>query len=309
MPHYWMIILSAFFIDITFGYPNWLYQRIRHPVVWMGACISFLERNCNRAGKTDISRYVAGVSTMAILLAITAGLSLAIRAFGGNVAETLAIASLLACRSLYDHVYDVFDALRHQGIDNARIKVGYIVGRDVENLDESGVCRAAIESLAESFSDGVVAPLFWAVCFGLPGIACYKAINTADSMIGHKTERYLAFGWAAARLDDVANLIPARISGLLIATAALSLDSIRFMLRYAYDHASPNAGWPEAAMAGALRVQLGGENFYDGVEHASALIGEGETNLTISHLHKAIRVYTNACALLWFMLLLALIAQ
>lgn len=246
---------------------------------------------------------------MAALLALVLAVSLMIHKLGGGLADAVCIAALLAQRSLYDHVRAVYDALAAFSIGEAREKVSRIVGRDVAALDAAGIARAAIESLAESFSDGVAAPLFWAACFGLPGIAVYKAINTADSMIGHKDERYRAYGWAAARLDDAANLIPARLSGLLIVLAAgwpgaSAQGAWRCLRRDARKHASPNAGWPEAAMAGALGLRLGGPQIYDGMEHGAAFIGQGTREATRAHVRLALRLYVVACGLLWLMLLL-----
>jgi len=286
-----MTLLFAFILDAFVGYPAWLYTRIRHPVVWMGAGISLLEANFNQSRFSETVRRVLGVVTMAILLTATVAIALLIQRLG-LVVQVVAMASLLASRSLYDHVHAVLVA---DSLEEARQKVAHIVGRDVATLDEAGVCRAAIESLAESFGDGVVAPFFWAGCLGLPGIACYKLINTADSMIGHKDERYRAFGWAAARLDDVANFIPARLAGVLIALASCSRDAWKIMWRDAGKHASPNAGWPESAMAGALGLQLGGANSYDGVVHESAAMGDGTRMATNVHLGQALRLYVVAC--------------
>lgn len=299
-----MLVLCAYMLEAGFGYPHWLYAHIRHPVVWMGTCITLLERNFNHLDKQTSAQYLLGGITLLLLLAVTLAIALLIGWAGGILLEILAMASLLATRSLYDHVRDVLLALRHADIETARIKVGHIVGRNTAELDAAGINRAAIESLAESFSDGVVAPLFWAVCFGLPGIACYKAINTADSMIGHKDTRYHAFGWAAARMDDLANIIPARISGGIIALVAASRQAWRIAWRDAGKHASPNAGWPEAAMAGALGIQLGGTNMYDGVAHAAPLIGEGTPYATSAHLQQALRIYLTACVLLLALLVL-----
>ena len=288
------ILLSAVILEACFGYPQWLYARIRHPVVWMGALIAGLERNFNRP---ELNRRVYGVITMVVVVAVTWAVAYALTCLGSVIAA-LAVASLLAVRSLFDHVYDVYDALVANDLPLARASVGRIVGRDVEGLDEAGVSRAAIESLAESFCDGVVAPFLWAACLGLPGIACYKAINTADSMIGHKDERYRDFGWAAARLDDAANWIPARLSGVLIACASSSRVAWKVMWRDAGKHASPNAGWPEAAMAGALGLRLGGANSYDGVVHESPSIGEGDDCATAAHLRRALTLYVAACIML-----------
>ncbi len=304
MHHHWIILLGAFSLDALLGYPRWLYARIGHPVVWMGVSIAFLEKNFNHSRMAAPLRRVLGVAAMILLLMLTLAASWLIHQCG-MITEMLCIAALLASRSLYDHVRDIYSA---KDIETAREKLSRIVGRDVAALDAAGICRAAIESLAESFCDGVVAPLFWAACFGLPGIACYKMINTADSMIGHKDERYLAFGWAAARIDDAANLIPSRLSGIVIALVSHSQNAWRIMWRDAKKHASPNAGWPEAAMAGALKLRLGGTNMYDGVEHVGAQFGDGTPEATHTHLHQALRIYVAACAVLWLMVSLAWLA-
>lgn len=303
-------LLTAYILESAFGYPKFIYSKIKHPVVWMGAIISWLERNCNT--RPHNTKKIAGIFTVAILLAITLAVTLPIQKFGNIYIEAVLMASLLATRSLYYHVNAVYKALRQNNIETARIELAKIVGRDTENLDESEICKAAIESLAESFSDGVVAPIFWAALGGLPAIACYKAINTADSMIGHKTERNKYFGWAAARLDDVANFIPARLSTLLIIAAyPLSLWGrvrVGAMWKEAKKHASPNSGYPEAAMAYALGVCLGGKRSYDGEEYSAPLIGEDlRQETTITDLKKSLRIYVTACATLWVILLTLLI--
>ena len=293
-------LLIACVLEAAFGYPKFIYDKIRHPVVWMGKVISCLEENCNRS---HYSR-MAGIFTMTVLLAVTLGVTLPIQRFGNIYIEVILMASLLAGRSLYEHVNKVYTALGKNNMEDARLELAKIVGRDVVGLDESEICKGAIESLAESFSDGVVAPIFWAACFGLPGIACYKAINTADSMIGHKTERYKYFGWPAARLDDVANFIPARLSFLLIAFSGLIRPRIA-MIKEAKKHASPNSGYPEAAMAYTLGVCLGGQRSYDGKKYLAPLIGDGlREKITITDLQKALRIYVTACAALWLILLM-----
>lgn len=289
-----LIVLLACFLDAACGWPAWLTARIGHPVVWMGHGIAFLERKLNRPAFSFAGRRWLGGLSVLLLLAATIGISIAIARIGWWV-ELLGIGALLAQRSLYIHVRAVAQAA---SLVEARRCVAHIVGRDVAALDEAGVAGAAIESLAESFCDGVIAPLFWALLFGLPGIACYKLINTADSMIGHKDDRHRAFGWAAARADDAANWIPARLSGLLIVLASCSVNAWYTMRRDARKHASPNAGWPEAAMAGALGVRLGGARFYDGVEHIAPIIGDGLSPTNV-HLGRALRIYATACLFAW----------
>ena len=299
--HMFFTLFFACLFDAVFGYPKWLYERIRHPVVWMGALIALLEEKFNQERFSKNQRRLLGAITVKILIAVTLFIACVVAKI--RILNVIAMASLLAGRSLYEHVDDVAEAVTSKDLPAARTAVGKIVGRDVEDLDESGVCRAAIESLAESFSDGVVAPFFWAAVLGLPGIACYKMINTADSMIGHKTERYGDFGWAAAKLDDLSNWIPARLSGFLIVLAARSHAAFYIMCNDARNHSSPNAGWPEAAMAGALGVTLGGANMYDGVPHPAPTMGTGEAP-TPAHLLRAIHLYVSA----YLMLALALLA-
>jgi adenosylcobinamide-phosphate synthase len=223
----------------------------------------------------------------------------------GWALEALLVAVLLAQRSLYDHVAAVRDGLERRGLDGGREAVSHIVGRDPQSLDEYGVARAAIESLVENFSDGVVAPALFYALFGLPGIFVYKTANTLDSMIGHKTPRYLQFGWAAARLDDLLNLVPARLSGVLLAAAALAtpraqaLPALRIMLRDASKHRSPNAGWPEAAAAGALDLTLAGPRRYNGRVVNDPWLGDGRARATTADINRALRLYMTACLLQW----------
>jgi adenosylcobinamide-phosphate synthase len=202
----------------------------------------------------------------------------------------------LAQRSLFDHVNNVLTSLRAGDLAASRERVSLIVGRDTRQLDATGVSAAALESLAESFNDGIVAPAFWFLIAGLPGLFAYKVLNTADSLIGHKEERWRAFGWAAARADDVANLLPARIAGSLLVFAGMG--GLGVMFSDASKHASPNAGWPEAAMAGALRIRLGGPATYDGILHQRPVFGTGPAP-GVAELARGLRIYVVACGLLW----------
>jgi adenosylcobinamide-phosphate synthase len=217
------------------------------------------------------------------------------------VLELLLVAVLLAQKSLYDHVRDVAHALETAGLPGARAAIRHLVGRDPETLDAGGVGRAAVESLAENFSDGVVAPVFWYVVFGLPGLMAYKMINTLDSMVGHRTPRHEAFGWASARLDDAANWIPARLAGGLMVAAAATLrfadwrEAVRIVRRDARRHRSPNAGWPEAATAGALGLALSGPRSYHGRTTAEPWVGDGRTAVTVKDIRRALRLYGRAC--------------
>ncbi|MEX0968940.1 MAG: adenosylcobinamide-phosphate synthase CbiB [Paracoccaceae bacterium] len=259
MTHVEMLLL-VLLVDAVLGDPPWLWGRIGHPAVWMGRLIALCEAKCNHGagrrakGLVVVLGLVIGVTMLGALLAWIPDYGL-IEVAGG--------VALMAHRSLLEHMRDVVHALA-QGIGHARRAVAMIVGRDVSGLDESGVARAAIESGAENFSDGVIAPAFWFLIFGLPGMLVYKLVNTADSMIGHKNARYGAFGWAAARLDDVLNWVPARLTGLLICATGRPRNAFDVMMHDADLHTSPNAGWPEAAMAGSLDIALGGPRSYGG---------------------------------------------
>jgi adenosylcobinamide-phosphate synthase len=299
-------------------------MRIPHPVVWTGNAISTLERWWNRADYSFARRRLLGVVAVALVTGAaifagwgvqwiiarsaesvvwnggagavgSAGIALAV-----HLAATAVIALVgtigLAQRSLFEHVNNVLASLRAGNLLASRERVSLIVGRDTRQLDATGVSAAALESLAESFNDGIVAPTFWFLIAGLPGLFAYKVINTADSLIGHKEERWRAFGWAAARVDDVANLVPARIAGGLLVLAGLRGFGV--MMSDAAKHASPNAGWPEAAMAGALRIRLGGPATYDGVLHERPVFGTGPAP-GVAELRRGLKLYVIACGLLW----------
>ncbi|WP_245863716.1 adenosylcobinamide-phosphate synthase CbiB [Caulobacter mirabilis] len=305
MPFDPWLVLAALIVEATVGYPAWLQSRLPHPVVWIGGLIAGLERRWNDPETPERRRRELGVATVAILIVtmVVAGVlieSLPLPEIVAFAVVILAGSLGLAQRSLYDHVAAVARPLTAGSLPGAQTAVGMIVGRDTETMDEAEVATAALESLAESFNDGVVAPVFWFVVGGLPGLFAYKAVNTADSMIGHMEPRWRAFGWAAAKADDLMNWIPARIAGGLIALAAGK--GWRTMLRDARKHASPNAGWTEAAMAGGLGVQLGGPVRYDGVVSQRPVFGEGRRP-EAGDLKRGLGVYIRACGLLWLLLL------
>lgn len=296
----------AIVIDAMLGDPGWLWSRIPHPVVWAGHAIGALDAWLNRPADTARQRRLIGLVTVVVLIllvgAIGWALSALLAASGVGIAlEAFVVAVLIAQRSLYDHVADVARGLEQGGVAGGREAVAHIVGRDPNSLDEAGVVRAAIESTAENFADGVVAPALWYLIAGLPGILVYKLINTADSMIGHKTERHRDFGWAAAKIDDLVNWPAARLSGLLIAGAALmggfdGRRALQVMRRDAGSHTSPNAGWPEAAMAGALGIALAGPRRYQGrLTDDPYLNEEGDKEPSARDIRRALRVFVLAC--------------
>ena len=305
------LALTALLIEAAVGYPQALVRRIGHPVMWMGALIAWADRRWNGDGDSFATRRARGVGLVVLLVVgtMTTGVAATwlIHAAAGEPGATLLLglfaSSLLAQRSLDTHVTAVAAGLEKDGLEGGRRAVAMIVGRDPEQLDEAGVSRAAIESLAENFSDGVVAPLFWLALAGLPGILIYKAVNTADSMVGHLSDRHRAFGWAAARLDDLINLPASRLSAIWIAVAAAyvpgasSAAALQTIRRDASRHRSPNAGWPEAAVAGALGLRLAGPRVYHGQLVADAWMGEGRANLDAADIHSALRLYRLACVI------------
>lgn len=297
------VALAALLIDAALGWPAWLYARVGHPVGAFAAAIEWCERRWNDPARSERRRRVLGIVTIVLVAggagAAAWGVEQAVRqALGGWAWGALAVLAWpgLAVRSLFDHVRPVLHALRAGDLAAARGRVAMIVGRDTAQLDQAGVARAAIESLAESFCDGVVAPLFWLAVLGLPGLWAYKAINTADSLIGHREQRWRAFGWAAARIDDAANYPAARLAAVVLCLAGGG--GWRVMWRDCRRHASPNAGWPEAAMAGALGVALAGPVAYDGVVQDKAWIGAGGRVPGVADLRRALAIYVRACILL-----------
>ncbi len=303
-----MIAAIALILDYAFGYPQWLFRRIGHPVTWIGAFISFADRTYNRETGTDEQRKTSGAVMLLGIMALAAGWGWACQWLAqalpmGWLLEIILVASLLAGRSLHTHVAAVRNILRDHGTEAARREVSKIAGRDTSQLDETDVCRAAIESLSENTSDGLVAPLFWYLLAGLPGIAIYKAVNTADSMAGYKSARHLQFGWASARMDDLLNLAPSRLTALLYAGAAIfygparPLNALKVAWRDAQKHASPNAGWPEAAMAGALDIRLGGPGMRGGAPHPDPYFGKGRVELNAADISAALALYRRLCAL------------
>ncbi len=298
-----LILIIAFGIEAVLAYPAPLFRAIGHPVSWIGALIGALDAALNRPDYSDTMRRIAGVVTVVLLLGASLGAGLALEVVAcaaptlGFVLAVVVVAMLIAGGNLDQHVRAVAAGLRSEGLAGGRKSVANIVGRDPDTLDEAAICRAAIESLAENASDGVTAPALWYLIGGLPGMIAYKAINTADSMIGHLSERYRAFGWAAARLDDLVNLPASRLTGLMfIAAAALvpgasAASAWRAFRRDARLHRSPNAGWPEAAMAGALGLRLAGPRTYHGVQVEDHWMGDGSAEATVADIDRALTVY------------------
>jgi adenosylcobinamide-phosphate synthase len=302
------LALFAMLIELCIGYPERLVRVIGHPVTWIGALIGGLDRLFNR-DMTPALRRLAGILAVALALGVVGAISFVVqwqllRLPFGVVPVAVLASALIAQRSLHRYVANVASALELQDLDAGRKAVSHIVGRDTARLDRAGIARAAIESLAENFSDGIVAPVFWLVVAGLPGAALYKAINTADSMIGHRTPRYADFGWTAARLDDLVNLPASRLAALLLILASVLRDDAsagaawRAVRRDAARHRSPNAGYPEAAMAGALGLSLAGPRFYAGIRVEDAFMGDGRREAEAKDIRRALALYRCADAIL-----------
>lgn len=301
-----LLLLAALGIEGAAGYPPAILARIGHPVMWIGALIARFERAWNRPTMPNRRRRLNGIATIVLVVACVALPAWGLQAGVFRLLPTLVAlplvaltaSSLIAQRSLHDHVAAVTHALETGGLSAGRRTVAMIVGRDTGVLDEAGVARAAIESLAENFSDGIVAPAFWCGIAGLPGIAAYKAINTADSMIGHRNERYRDFGWAAAKLDDLVNLPASRLTALWLALAAGPKGcaaAFRAVVRDARHHRSPNAGWPEAAMAGALGLRLNGPKRYGDAWRDDHWMGDGRAEAGAADINRALALYRRAC--------------
>lgn len=316
------ILLSfALVLDWFIGDPKGLWDRLPHPVVGYGKMISGLEGWLNKAENSAAVTYRRGAIVIVALIVFSVLVGHAANWLLGHIGwvgwaiEILIIWVFLAQKSLLDHVLEVATGLREGGLTVGRKAVSLIVGRNPETLDESGVSRAAIESLAENFCDGIVAPAFWYLVFGLPGLLAYKMINTADSMIAHKSVRYLHFGRVAAKIDDAANWVPARLSALFIGLSgsvlfgmARGVTALKIVLRDAGLHRSPNAGWPESAMAGICNFALGGPRIYAGESVSQAFInGSGKRDLSAGDIEIALKVYTHGCFWMWAVLAALLI--
>ena len=303
------ILAFALLMDAVFGEPAWLWARIPHPAVAMGNLIAQADAGFNREdAPAEVRRrngvlFALGLAISAFALGWLIQYLLLFLPFGWLLVAGLA-STLIAQKSLHEHVAAVATGLDRAGLEGGRTAVSAIVGRDPETLNEAGVSRAAIESTAENFADGVVAPVFWFAILGLGGMLAYKAVNTADSMIGHRTARHEDFGMGSARLDDGMNWIPARLSGFLIAFGALltgrSLPgALSAMAADAYKHRSLNAGWPEAAMAGALGLALAGPRVYGGtLTDDPYLNAAGRDNATSDDIRAALTVMTASAALM-----------
>lgn len=299
------MMLVALVLDVLIGWPGWLFRRVGHPVTWLGAIVSRLDQTLNTPGPLRRTR---GAFCVLFVVSIATAPAIGVQSllpepFGWMIAGILAW-PLVAARSMYTHVRDVARPLAAHDLGGARRAVSMIVGRDPNRLDQAGIGRATVESLAENTSDGVIAPLFWGAVAGLPGIVAYKAINTMDSMIGYRTPRYEAFGKAAARLDDLVNLVPARLTGVLfVCVSRRPRQGLRIMRADAHKHRSPNAGWPEAAMAAAIEVRLSGPRVYGNEISEEPWVNEAAPDPEPKDVDHALRVYRRTIGLVALILM------
>ncbi|MBC7953705.1 MAG: cobalamin biosynthesis protein [Rhodospirillaceae bacterium] len=300
------MLFMAIAVDAVLGDMPWLFRRLPHPVVVIGRMIGRLDKRLNKPTLPEPDRKLRGVVLVGLMVTFALAVGGAIAFVSRAVPhvwllEVLVAAILIAQRGLFEHVDDVARALQHNGLEAGRYAVSRIVGRDPQSLDEHAVARAAIESLAENFADAVVAPVFWYALLGLPGLLLYKTVNTLDSMVGYRNDKYRAFGWASARLDDWLNLIPARLAGLILSFAALFATKGRpwralcTMVTDSRHHKSPNSGWPEAAMAGALDLALGGPRKYPGLVVDEKWIGAGRARAEVADIDRALHLFSAAC--------------
>ena len=301
-----ILLLIALALEAALGEARFLFRVVPHPVRLIGGLVGFLERKLNRGQRSESDRAVRGLLVVLVVAGLCLSVGVAVAWLTQNqnfgwILELVLVVVLIAQRGLYDRVRAVGLALRDEGLDEARAAVSHIVGREPGQLDAHGVARGAIESAAENFCDAVVAPVFWYVLFGFPGLLVYKAVNTMDSMIGYRTPRHRAFGMTAARLDDALNLIPARLSGLFLALAAVVVPTarpgaaVKVMLRDSGKHRSMNGGWPEGAVAGALNLALAGPRHYVGETVADSWIGDGTARATHRDIRRTLYLYIAAC--------------
>ena len=305
VPDQYQLLFVALLLDALVGELGWIFKIVPHPIAILGRLIGILEAKLNRAHRSDKTRLLSGgfvvVFISALSLMVGWGLTVFVEAHRLWVLELLIITILVAQRSLYLHVRAVAVALDKEDLAAARRAVAHVVGRDPEKLDKGGVARAAIETLAENFADAVIAPVLWYLVFGLPGLLFCKAVNTMDSMLGHRSKRYVMFGRVAARLDDAVMWIPARLSVMFLITACIvtptgkPLEAIRIVKSDAGKHPSINAGWPEAALDGALGFALGGPRYYSEGQKETAWIGAGRADLNAEDIKRSLYLFVAAC--------------
>lgn len=310
-----LVILGAMLIDIALGWPNVLFKLVGHPVTWLSKIINLLDVNLNNPSYSDNAKRLNGCIALLICIVLISIIFMTIQKILANVPFGIFITMILtwpliAINSMHKHIKDILEDFKKNKIQLIRKSVSKVVGRNTLNLNKTNLVRASIESLGENTSDGIIAPIFWGLIFGLPGIALYKTINTLDSMIGYKNNKYKDFGWASARVDDFVNLIPSRITGIFYALISKNfLFTITVMIKDGNKHVSPNAGYPEAALAGALNVSLSGPRVYNKVTRNDPWLNEKGLPPSVLDLKKALKLYENIIKLIVFLVILFLIIK
>lgn len=298
-----LVIIIAVLVDAYWGDEHFLWRKVPHPIIYVGRYIKFLDIEFNRKEFSDKSKFFNGfivifISVIGIYFLTGILENLLFDNAYGNIILGFLVSTLLSGRSLFSHVKSIYDDLMRDDIESAKFNLSKIVSRDVDRLDESSITRGSIESLSENFCDGYISPIFWFLVFGLPGLVIYKFISTADSMIGYKNDKYIKFGKCAAKIDDIMNFIPARISSLFIVLATYLLkenwkSAIQITKMDAKKSSSPNSGWPESSIAGALDIALGGNNYYENELVNSEWINENATKeIDSDHIMRALWIYT-----------------
>ena len=311
----YLIILGAILIDIIFGWPNIIYKAIGHPVTWVGKLIKFFDKKLNNISYSNNFKKMSGLVTLLICSLLVISICILIEKFlnqfsFGMFISMIIIWPLIAINSMHQHVNNILINIQVNNIKLVRKSVSKIVGRNTSKLNKTDLIRASIESLSENTSDGVIAPIFWGLLFGLPGIALYKTINTLDSMIGYKNKEYKDFGWASAKVDDLVNIIPARITGIFYAIVSNNfLFTISTMCKDGHKHVSPNAGYPESAIAGALNIKISGPRFYNNIKRNDPWLNEKGLDPSVKNLKKALMLYKRIIILIITIILLLLILK
>ena len=292
-----LILLIGMFLEIFFLWPNFLYKIIKHPIIWVGGLIKLIEDNLNKEEFSYNLKKFFGFLTLFICVFVgLAFFKILSKVFNDflfvEIFYIFIVWSLMCSRSLYVHIKEICDNLKINNLKKAKYSLSKVVGRDTKNLNKKAIIRASLESLSESTSDGIVAPIFWYLLFGIPGLIIFKIVNTLDSMIGYKTKKYFAFGYASAKMDDLLNFIPARITGLVfVLLSSNPFSTLSIMLKNATKLNSPNAGWPESAFAGALMIRLGGPKSYSGIPNNDKWLNETKSDPTNEKFEEGLKLY------------------
>lgn len=309
------LLLIGIFFEICLGWPNIFLKNFSHPVIWIGNLIKLLDNNLNKKEFSHKVKKILGIFTLLIVIFITLFFFKIITIvlqyyFFEEFFYVVIIWSLMCTRSLYSHIIQIFNDLKRNDIIKARYSLSQIVGRDTKKLKKKAIIRASLESLSESTSDGIIAPIFWYFLFGMYGLIIFKIINTLDSMIGYKSKKYLAYGYASAKVDDILNILPSRLTGLIFVSLSFKpFETFKTMISNASKSTSPNAGWPESAFAGALSVRLGGPKTYHGILNNDKWLNGECSDPTINDLREGIKLYIKSVILIIFIIILFTIFQ